>query len=337
MWLKRRGFRAMKLKVALIGAGGIGDSHLEAIAGLENMEAVAIADIHPARADERARRYGVRPFTDYRLMIEETRPDVAIVALPHFLHKEAAVYCAERGCHLLLEKPMAVAARECDEINEAAERGGIAVLVGHTQQYLAYNLAAKALIARSDLGKPVTINDVRHGPYFTPDRPAWFLDKAKSGGGIVANLGAHAIDKIQWLTDSRIVRVRASLSFLNSAYPDIEGSAAMLLETSEGVPCTVNLSGYAGAARREETELVFERGMIKITNHHSLCISKDGQYEEVAVDRDVHPFQLQLQDLASCIRERRQPYSGGEYGRSVVRVIEAVYRSAAEDRDIVLD
>src|SRR5690606_32512534 len=117
----------------------------------------------------------------------------------------------------------------CDDIIEHAERLSRAVLVGHTQQYLPYNLAARELLRKEGpaLGKLIQINENRYGPYFTPNRPAWFLDRAKSGGGIVANLGAHAVDKIQWLTDSRIQRVRARLSIETPEYPDIEGSASM--------------------------------------------------------------------------------------------------------------
>jgi len=325
----------MTMTAALLGAGTIGDAHLQAIADLDGIAAVGAADINAERIKQTEARFGVKSFTDYRKMIDEVRPDIAIIALPHFLHKEAAVYCASRGCHLLLEKPMALTASECDEIVAAADRAGVVVFVGHTQQFLSYNLAAKALISNTELGKLVMIGESRHGLYFTPDRPAWFLNPALSGGGIVANLGAHAIDKLQWLTDSRIAKVRATLSYEAEQYPDTEGSAAMLLTTSEGVPCTVNLSGYAGAPG-EVTELVFTNGMIRIVNHQSLWLSRGGDYEEVAVEQVVDPLRLQLIELASCIREDRQPYCSGEYGSSVVKVIEAVYASHKKGEEIEL-
>lgn len=231
---------------------------------------------------------------------------------------------------------MAISTQQCDAINEAVERNRVVMLVGQTQQYISHNLKGKSIVQSGELGKLVMIHDVRHGPYFHADRPSWFLDKAKSGGGIVFNLGAHAIDKIQWLTDSRITRVRASLSYHAERYPDMEGSAVMMLETSQGVTCTVNLSGYDGVDR-EETELVFTHGMIKIINHDSVWISEDGKYRQVPIEHAVNPFELQLTDLAACIREGRQPYSSGEYGRSVVRVIEAIYQSAQLDDEVTIE
>lgn len=325
----------MTLTAALIGAGGIGVAHLEALAAMDGIAAVALSDVSAERAEQCGQRYGAKAYVDYRVMIDETRPDIAIIALPHFLHKEAALYCLERGCHLLIEKPMAISAAECDEILALAESKGRILFVGHTQQFLAMNLQAKSLIHQGGLGKLIMINDSRHSQYFTPQRPAWFLDPAKSGGGIVANLGAHAIDKLQWLTDSRIVRVRASLSYEADGYPEVEGSAAMLLTTSDGVPCTVNLSGYEGATK-EETVLVFTNGMLKIINHNSVWLSRGGPYEEVTPDNAVDPFRLQFEDLLACIRDGKQPYCSGAYGRSVVRVIEAVYESQRRGAEIAV-
>jgi predicted dehydrogenase len=326
----------MVTSVAILGAGIIGDYHLEAISKLSNIQAVAVADINPEKSQQCAERFNLKAFTDYREMIAEVKPDIAIIALPHFLHKDAAIYCVSQGCHLLLEKPMALSSAECTEIMETADRHKIIVFVGHTQQYLSQNLTAKALIRKGGLGKLIMINDNRHGPYFVANRPGWFLDPAKSGGGIVFNLGAHAIDKIQWLTDSRITQVRATLSYEEQKYTDVDGSAVMLLTTSDGVPCTVNLSGYEGA-RSEETELVFTGGMIKIINHKSVWLSQDGVYKEVPASDSIDPFRLQLIDLLECISEGKQPYCNGEYGRSVVSVIEAVYESDRKKQEVAIE
>jgi len=320
----------LTLKAVLIGAGNIGHAHLQAISRIEGLSAAAVADISPEKAGQSAAAFGIAAYTEYRKMLSELRPDIAIIALPHFLHRDAAVACMEAGCHVLLEKPMAVSSAECDDIIACADRLGRIVLVGHTQQYLPWNLAAKALMRKeaASLGKLIQINDSRYGPYFTEQRPAWFLDRAKSGGGIVANLGAHAVDKIQWLTDSRIRSVRANLSFEAPGYPDIEGSASMLLMTESGVSCTVNLGGYEGI-RKHETELLFTGGMIRIHYGGGLWISRGGECERIPVAEETDPYELQLVDLIDCIRSGRQPYASGRYGKSVVRAIETIYASHA--------
>ncbi|RXZ83515.1 gfo/Idh/MocA family oxidoreductase [Paenibacillaceae bacterium] len=317
----------MACTAVLIGAGIIGDYHLKAMAELDGVNMIAIADINLDKAQLTAKQYGIEAFQNYQQMVEQLQPDIAIIALPHFLHTEAAIFCANHGCHLLVEKPMATSSQACTDIIEAVERNGVIMLVGQTQQYIGRNLDAKKIIQSGRLGQLVMIHDNRHDVYFTEQRPKWFLDKTMSGGGIVFNLGIHAIDKIQWLTDSRIAKVNATVSYCADGYPDVEGSAVMLLETDAGVPCTVSLSGYNGVAY-EDTELVFTNGMIKIGPNNTVSVSVNGKYEVLPQVETRNPFQLQLIDLLACIEEQRQPYASGEYGRSVVQVAEAVYLSS---------
>ncbi|WP_262686943.1 Gfo/Idh/MocA family protein [Paenibacillus baimaensis] len=318
--------KAMDLKAAVIGAGIISDQHFEAMQRTEGYTPCAVVDINKDKAEQAAKRYGVRAYTDYHEMMETEQPNVAAIALPHFLHKETALYAAERGCHLMLEKPMALTTTECDEIIAAARRGNIRILVGHTQHYMAENLAAKAILNSGELGELVMINDTRHIHYYKDSRPQWFLEKAKSGGGILANLGAHSIDKIQWLTDSYVRRVRASVSH-HGKRGDVEGSGIIWLELDNGIPATIVQSGYPGASRNE-TELIFTGGMLKLNTGQDLWISRGGTYEPVEVTAIATPFELQYRELRDAIREARDPECSGDYGRSVIAAIEQVYRSA---------
>jgi predicted dehydrogenase len=123
---------AADLKTAVIGAGAISNEHFEAIRDTEGFRACAVADINKEKAEQAAKRYGIRAYTDYRQMLDHEQPDVVAIALPHFLHKETALYAAASGCHLLLEKPMALNVAECDEIIEAARKGGVRIMIGHT-------------------------------------------------------------------------------------------------------------------------------------------------------------------------------------------------------------
>src|SRR5690606_8288678 len=131
-------------------------------------------------------------------------------------------------CHVMLEKPMALSVAECDAIIAAAAEARVRILIGHTQHYMAENLLAKQLVERGELGELVMIHDVRHMDYYRSSRPDWFLEKAKSGGGVLANLGTHSIDKIQWLTDSAVRTVRASVT-RHGSRGDVEGSGMVYL------------------------------------------------------------------------------------------------------------
>lgn len=315
----------MVYKTAIIGAGIIAQNHLKAIFEMQPLKAAAIADIALERAEEAASQYGIRAYADYKEMIEREKPDIAVITLPHYLHREAAVFCAEAGCHVMLEKPMALSVQECDEMIEAAERNNIQLMVGHTQHYFTANRRAKQLIEQEDLGTLVMINDARHVNYYASSRPQWFLEKEKSGGGIMMNLGSHSIDRIQWITGRRIAKIRSYLSFYGDR-GDVEGSGLLLMETADGVPATAAQSGYDGYVKNE-IEIIFTKGKLKIDNSKRLWVSRGRELEEAAAPQTEAPFVLQYKELIGAIRGERPLESDGYYGRTVIQAIEALYRS----------
>lgn len=323
------------LKVAVIGAGAIAGYHCEAIRSISGLSVCAVADIDSVKAAGLGERHRVPAYRDYRELIERERPDIAAIVLPHHLHGEAAVFAASRGCHLMLEKPMALTTGECDAIIRAVESANVRVLVGHTQQYMAENLFARQLIRGGQLGKVVMIHDVRHANYYADSRPDWFLDKKKSGGGILANLGAHSIDKIQWLTDGVVRKVDASTSY-HGGRGDVEGSGMVYLELNNGIPAAIVQSGYAGAPRNE-TEIICTGGMIKLLTGDSVWVSRGGAYEQMDVPRTSTPFELQYADLLAAIRSGGEAGCPPAYGRGIIAVLEAVYRSAATGKEQYLE
>ncbi|WP_241243123.1 Gfo/Idh/MocA family protein [Paenibacillus whitsoniae] len=316
----------MPYKVAVLGAGAIAKSHFDAIAKSDSYSACAVADIHLPRAEAVASTYGIRAYQDYRELIVTERPDVVAIALPHFLHKDAAIFAAEHGCHLMLEKPMALNVAECDAIIEAVRKAGVRMLVGHTQHYIAENIQAKRILSSGELGELVMIHDARHLNYFQDSRPQWFLEKDKSGGGILANLGTHSIDKIQWLTDSAVHKVSASTTHFGRR-GDVEGSGIIYLELASGIPATIVQSGYLGA-NRNETEIICTGGMLKLLTGSSLWISRGGPYEQVAPEPIASSFELQYADLLEAIQAQHDPSCTPEYARGVIVALEAVYRAA---------
>lgn len=325
----------MTYTVAVLGAGQIALSHLKALQAMEQLQAVAVADIARERADNVAEQYGLRAYTDYKEMIERERPAIAVITLPHALHKEAAVYCADRGCHLLLEKPMAMNETECDEILAAAERADIRLMVGHTQQFLAINRQVRQLLSTTDLGPLIQVQDLRHADYFTKERPAWFLDQKLSGGGVVMNLGAHEIDKIVWLTGEEIYKVSARVSY-HADRGDVEGSGMLYLETKFGVPISISLSGYA-AEYRNELLLVYRDGEIAVDlKAGEIWIRSHERKEQIPLEPADSPFVLQFGQLLDAIEAGEAPACSGDYGRRILRVIDAVYKSHDTGKEVYL-
>ncbi|MEF3311303.1 Gfo/Idh/MocA family oxidoreductase [Paenibacillus sp. GYB004] len=315
----------MRYRTAVIGAGRIADSHIRGIQAIPDFALVAIADVNEERARELGQPDQLRCYTDYREMIRKEKPDAAIIALPHYLHREAAIFCAEHGCHLMIEKPMAIGLNECDEIIDAVRRCGVKAMVGHTQHYMAANRAARELVRSGALGTLVMINDTRHGNYFAADRPDWFFRKALAGGGRMMNLGSHSVDRIQWITGRSICKVKASLTFYGNR-GDVEGSGLVYAENADGVPITISQSGYIGAPRNE-LELIFTGGMIRIEGGNKLSVSRGGNYEQADIEAGESSFARQYGDFLEMIRSGREPECSLDYARGVIAVVESMYHS----------
>lgn len=315
-----------RYRAVLVGAGAIAKVHERALQASGRSELAAVADIDTARAQELAESHGAAVYADYREMVRKERPDIAIITLPHYLHREAAIFCMEQGCHIMLEKPMALDERQCADINEAAAKHRVTVAVGHMQRFYAANRKAKEIVDSGRLGQLVAIHERRHHPYFLPERPGWFLDKARSGGGVVINLGSHSIDRIQWLTGTPIVKAMAKLTSYGER-GDVEGSGLLWLQTSAGVPATVSLCGY-DTMSLNETELFFTGGQLKVTGQSKVWIGSFGkEYEPVPLDASDNPFEAQWESLLDSLDRGVEPNISGAYGQSVCAVVDAVYRS----------
>lgn len=265
-------------------------------------------------------------YTDFRDMVLEEKPDIVIINLPHFLHKEAAIWCAKQGCHVLLEKPMALSVQECMEMNAAFARHGVRLAIGHMQRFIKEYMAAKRLIDSGELGELLFIQDCRYGNYFSERRPAWFLDRARSGGGVVINLGSHSMDRVMWLAESRFAKVKAKMT-AQSPGIDVEGSASIYLETTSGVPVHIALNGYRSALVNT-TELQFTQGSLLIRPGHGVQWSRAGKEPElVLAEEKGTTFSRQWDAMLDALRTGAELPISGEYGMTVMAAVEAAYRS----------
>lgn len=312
-----------KVRAAVIGAGTIAERHVRAMLAHQRTELIAVSDIQLQRAKALAQgRAAV--YADYKEMIRQERPDVVVITLPHYLHKETAVFSAEQKCHVLLEKPMAMNAAESREINQAAVRNGIVLAVGHMQHYFPANAEAKKIAASGQLGRLVMVHDKRYGNYFRKERPEWFLQREKAGGGVVINLGSHSIDKVQWITGREIVKVRAVLSYYGNR-GDVEGSGCLFMLTDDHVPVTASICSYEGMPL-QETELLFTNGKLKVRGSDELWISDGGEYKPVSVERK-DAFFAQWTAMLDAIEHGAPLSNSGDYSAKISAVIDAAYRS----------
>ena len=186
-------------------------------------------------------------YLDYRDLLADGA-DVAVVALPHHLHCEVAVAALQAGCHVLVEKPLAVSVEQCRAMLQAARRNGRILAVTDTAAYHPGALLTGARFRDGTLGR--FLSGVHHNArfYFHQGRPAWFLDPATSGGGMFANVGLHRLAQTRaCLPGLEPVTVSASVS----RWPSTRWRRAprRWCATGRAAPCTTRSSATCRARR----------------------------------------------------------------------------------------
>ena len=310
------------IRVGIIGLGIVSKNHAEAFKSFSEVEFTAAADIDIKKCELFESEYKIHSYTDYKEMIKTEKLDAAVIALPHGLHKEAAVFCAEHGVNILLEKPMANTSLECEAIISAAKEYQIKLMIGHVQRYIAENIKAKELINSGKYGKLVCVTDVRNVNYFTDVRPRWFFDKKLAGGGILMNYGVHSLDKLIWIADSEIARVNGAASqFIPNIL--VDGNAQLFVELKSGVTAVLTYCGY-NIPSVNETIFYLTDGVIKLRTGNSVSASSGGEFENIEVSDTATYFVHMWRDFIDLLNGNSENTPDGFYGMNIIKAVEKI-------------
>lgn len=317
----------MTLRVGILGAGQVAARHAEAYAQLDDVQVAVVADVDPARAEALARPLGAQAVTEWKRVLDKPL-DAVSICLPHHLHLEPAVAAAERGWHILLEKPIANTLAEADAIVNAARRGGVRLMISFVHRFREEWQTARAIIARGELGQPTMALDnlLSQGGRHVP---AWVWRKAEAGGGVLMYGGIHAVDRVRWLLGSEVTHVYAQARTY-SQETDVEDGLTAILTFANGATATLfeNSPGYRVTPRHWATEVFGTQGMLRVWTREFVEFSSETRAYRLNIERDDN-FLRQAQEFVSAIREDRDPSVTGEDGRAALAIALAVYQSAA--------
>lgn len=184
-----------KLKVAVIGAGFISaNRHLPAWRSLgEKVELVGLSDLNREMGHKVAAQFGIRnSYTDAAEMIVKEKPNVVDICTPPATHAKVAALAMDNGCHMLIEKPMALTNADCDAIVNGAHQKGVKVCVGHTGLFYEPFIRGRQMVERGEIGKFRGMRIVISTPtdYMTSNKDHW---AHKLPGGAVGETGPHPV------------------------------------------------------------------------------------------------------------------------------------------------
>lgn len=190
-------------RVAYIGAGAIVQmAHIPNFKAIPNTESVAICDVNEVRATEAATAAGIPAvYTDHKKMLAEVKPDIVVVATPNVFHKPQAIDALEAGAHVLCEKPVAPTLADAREMFETARRVGKTLTVGTHFRFGSNLRAAKQQADAGFFGKIYAARTTWHRRSGIPGMGGWFTNKSLAVGGVLLDLGVHALDRALYLMD----------------------------------------------------------------------------------------------------------------------------------------
>lgn len=310
-------------KLAMIGCGRAAESlHLPSAAVCGNVETSVLVDTDVERARALADAYGV---AEVRGSVAEAvqLAQAAVVALPHHLHAPVTRELLEAGLHVLVEKPLALTSRECEELADLAQRKGLTLAVGMIRRSFPAARFVKQLLERDLLGTVQGV-ELREGAPFSWDVATDFTFRRETGGGVLADAGVHVLDLLDWWFGELSVE-----AYRDDARGGVEAEAELELSLAEGAPVAVELSRTRELSNR--VTIWGSRGTVSAGTGFSAEVELDlGDDPLVGSvrprEREFHNvrelFALQLEEFGEAISAGRPPRVGASEAMRAVKLLE---------------
>ena len=356
-----------ELRVGVIGLGWAGQRHLEAYDALPGARVVALAGLEEAVREELAAQHGIeRQVARWEELLDLDDLDAVSVAVPTFLHAPIAIAALERGMHVLCEKPIARNGEEADAMVAAARAAGRVLDVAFNHRQRGDIQQLKAAIDAGRLGRPYYAKAWWLRRTGIPTLGSWFTQSELAGGGPLVDIGIHVLDYALFLLGNPDVRavsastydLLATAGFGSSPDAnktgatgarkfDVEDLASVFIRLADGGTLLIEASWAAHRSAVDEfgvtlygTDGGAELIVDDVAPVGSLRIFGDDDGAPVATRLRVKPGRghvAVVEQFVAKIRSGDWQGHDGSAAASLARVVDACYRSAAEEREIQLD
>jgi UDP-N-acetyl-2-amino-2-deoxyglucuronate dehydrogenase len=327
------------VRVGILGAGNISETHARAAAAIEHVEIVAVHGANAQRVERLATTYHARPYADLDAFLAHQPMDLVAIGSPSGLHAEQGIRAAERGLHVLTEKPIDISTRRADDLIEACDRASVKLGVFFQDRAQPDIVRLHQAVQDGRIGRPLLasarVKWYRPLDYYGQSRwrGTWALD----GGGALMNQGIHTVDLLLWIFGpvSRVTaRTKTSLHQI-----EVEDIAVAVLEFANGALGTLEATTAAYPGYKRRVELTGTEGTLVL--EHDRLIAADlrqpvddlvagdardqNQSASSPVVSDAGGHQRVLQDFIDAIQTGREPACSGREGRRSVALVEAIY------------
>ncbi len=287
-----------KLRIGVIGVGGIGSAHCKGVGKIAEAELTAVADVDRKRAREIGKEYGVPHYGSHQELIESGRCDLVVVGTPHPEHEKPALDAIKAGLHVLCEKPVTERVSTARKVVEAAERSGVGFSVNFPVRTTPASLKAIEIAQSGQLGRLqraiLVLPDYRSQRYY--DSAGWRATWKGEGGGILLNQAPHFMDFFLQLTGMPERVFGVTETRLHDI--EVEDIGEALLRYPGG--------GH-GYVYTTTNELNLGR-MVEVVGSKGALVIRDGATELYRFSDDVEEFTHSVEDKWAKASAERVPF-----------------------------
>lgn len=354
-----------KLRIGVIGAGGICNvAHMPGYSRMDNVEIVAICDIKIEKAQALAEKYHIpQVFENYRDVLALPNIDAIDICTPNYLHSVIAVEALERGLHVFCEKPDAVNVAEAEKMHAAAEKSGKVLMVMRNNRYWLTSSFLKKYIDDGRMGEIYAARCGWQRRRGIPGKGGWFTTKEQSGGGPLIDLGVHMIDLTMWLMGNPKPVAVTGCTYCKFADNDVSDSVDSDFgeKKAQGIFDVEDLAmgfirfengacmqiEFSWASNIEKEQRFFELRGTKSGACWSSLTQKLGIYQEeygktvdympnIDNSKGVRIHEANLRHFVDVVLNGTEPMFVPQQGVDMVKILEALYKSAELGREVLL-
>jgi predicted dehydrogenase len=344
-----------KLRMGVIGLG-MGRGHMKAYLADPRCEVVALCDMNAEALKAVADEHGVKGrYTDAAAMFAEAKLDAVSIAVPNKFHAPLTLQALAAGAHVLCEKPMAMTVAEAQSMQAAADKAGRNLMINLSYRFSNMSHALKQQVDAGVVGQIYFGRTVWHRRRGMPKFGGWFGQKDLAGGGPLIDLGVHRIDLALWLMGhpepisvcgSTYNVIAAEKAKREDKVFTVEDLAAGIVKFANGATLMVEASWALNINENEHmiTSLYGDKGGLVQKNRNGtydftaeVYTEEGGNHYTKVLDRADVPAPSSYREFVSSIVEKRSPMATGHDGIRVQKILEGLYRSAAEGREIRFD
>jgi len=344
-----------KARIAIVGVGWWGTvGHLEPLASDDKAEVVAVYSRTLAKAQDRARRYGVpRAYDDYQAMIDECKPDGVVIATTPNAHYEQARYALERGVHVLMEKPFVLNADHATDLQRLAQDRGLMLSVCYPHTFHPWMVQGRKFVRDGNLGQILLVTRVfaqRVIELYRGDVPQMFdpvrgealpvpnassyADPQVVGGGEGHTQATHTIGEMLWVLGLKPVQVYAQMNKLDLPLDVVD---SITVRFDGGAQATISASGLTPPHMYVAYfQVMGDKG---IWNLDSMCMSShvwlEGEKPRALENVDRSNLTAMVpRNFARAILGEEGIWIETDVAVDTVKILDAAYRSAASGQAV---